>query len=87
MTWLRDWLNGDVYPRQDRVKVAMTHRPASLVSLLHAYPETSYGYHILRKEKAAGLAPYVGEPFVYIWFVGTDELGRSVAGDATIQPL
>lgn len=41
--------------------------------------------HTLTKEKAAGLAPYVGDPFMYVWYVATDELGRSVAGDAHIQ--
>lgn len=29
-----------------------------------------------------GLAPYVGDEFVYMWDVGTDDLGRHVAGFA-----
>jgi hypothetical protein len=41
--------------------------------------------HTLTKEKAAGLAPYVGDPFMYVWYVATDGSGRSVGGDAHIQ--
>ena len=38
----------------------------------------------LTKQKAAGPAPYVGEPFLYRWNVATDQYGRSVAGEAHI---
>lgn len=65
----------------------MMRRPVVELRASSTYPETSYVCHILRKEKAAGLAPYVGDPFVYIWYVATDELGRSVAGDAKIRYL
>jgi hypothetical protein len=39
-------------------------------------------HHTLRREKAAGPAPYVGRPFVYVWHIAVDELGRQVAGPA-----
>jgi hypothetical protein len=39
---------------------------------------------MLTKKKAVGLAPYVGRPFVYLWFVGVDQYGRQVAGNSRI---
>lgn len=87
MTWLRDWLNGTPGYPHDRVEVAMMPRLTLEMIVDSSYPDAHIRRHTLHKEKAAGLAPYVGEPFVYIWYVGTDELGRSVAGDATIKYL
>lgn len=43
--------------------------------------------HTLKISKAYGVAPYVGHPFVYMWKVATDELGRSIAGRSWIQYL
>lgn len=37
----------------------------------------------LTRRKAFGPAPYVGRPFVYLWYVGEDDLGRMVAGETT----
>jgi hypothetical protein len=65
----------------------MMRRPTVELLACSTYPGMSCARHILRKEKAAGLAPYVGGPFVYTRFVGTDELGRSITGDATIRHL
>ena len=42
---------------------------------------------LLAVRKAVGPAPYVGQPFCYIWEVATDEHGRSVCGPATIAYL
>lgn len=36
----------------------------------------------LRKNKARGLAPYTGDPFIYEWTVATDHLGRGIATDS-----
>lgn len=41
----------------------------------------------LQKRKAWGPAPFVGEPFAYVWWYATDKYGRSVAGDARIEYL
>jgi hypothetical protein len=41
----------------------------------------------LRKERAAGSAPYVGRPFAYTWTVATDAMGRAIATDAKIMYL
>lgn len=37
--------------------------------------------------RAAGLAPYVGRPFVYMWDVATTDDGRWVAGPSRIEYL
>lgn len=86
MTWLRDWLNGTVLPGQQRVDVPRVPRLNPTLTG-HWDVEPQISRHTLHKKKAAGLAPYVGDPFVYVWYVGTDELGRSVAGDAMIRYL
>jgi hypothetical protein len=86
ITWLRDWLNGAPGYPNDRIRVPFMQRlNPTLTGRWTGESETSV--HTLTKRKAAGLAPYVGDPFIYTWYVATDELGRSVAGDATIQPL
>lgn len=83
--WLRDWLNGAPgYSDSYRMKIAMVPR-LSLDPIGGSASELDLPMHILTKEKAAGLAPYVGDPFMYVWYVATDELGRSVAGDAHIR--
>ena len=38
----------------------------------------------MTKQRAYGLAPWVGRPFLNEWYVGTDELGRQVAGESRI---
>jgi hypothetical protein len=40
---------------------------------------------VLAVKHCAGPAPYVGRPFAYLWPVVVDDLGRYVAGDATIE--
>jgi hypothetical protein len=40
---------------------------------------------IFTVKKAWGLAPYVGPPFVYMWRVAVDDLGRSVSGESWIE--
>lgn len=39
---------------------------------------------LLTRWRAVGRAPYVGDPFVYTWWVGVDSEGRCVAGDTEI---
>lgn len=41
--------------------------------------------HTLTKQRAQGLAPYIGRPFIYRWTVATDQLGRSIAGESRIE--
>lgn len=42
---------------------------------------------VLQKRRAYGFAPYVGDPFVYVWRFATDQYGRSIAGEAHIHYL
>lgn len=70
-----------------RVQVPIS-RPVNLRSIEDDVSAllTSDG-HTLTIGTAWGLAPYVGDPFVYEWRVGTDELGRSVASQPRRQML
>lgn len=54
-------------------------------ALLDAPRDLSLERLTLTKNIAAGPAPYVGEPFCYRWNIATDQLGRSIAGEARIQ--
>jgi hypothetical protein len=72
---LRAWLTDgkrDVLrlPVPERFRV--TEDPSSLTIRVRTFT----------KREAAAPAPYVGRPFRYRWWVGTDDLGRSVASDA-----
>ena len=41
---------------------------------------------MLTKRKAWGAAPWSEAPYVYVWFVATDNLGRSIAGESWVEP-
>jgi len=41
----------------------------------------------MRRVWMAGPAPWTGRPFVYIWPVGVDDLGRTITGEVYRQPL
>jgi len=47
--------------------------------------DTKIRVHTLTKQRAQGLAPYVGRPFIYRWTVATDQVGRSIAGESRIE--
>jgi hypothetical protein len=38
----------------------------------------------LTKRKAWGAAPWTDHPYAYVWYVATDQLGRSIAGESWI---
>jgi hypothetical protein len=48
---------------------------------------SSIGYSVrtMTVSKAVAPAPFVGDPFVYMWKVATDDLGRHVAGSSWIE--
>lgn len=81
-TWLLDWLNGvPGYPEHTvLVQLPQPHR-----AILDPYP-SPWDHRdrriTLDKRKAAGPAPYVGEPFCYGWWFATDHLGRGIASDS-----
>lgn len=81
--WLLDWLNGGgPFASMDEVLVPV-YRPGLRAIMLSDPAEPNpIIYHRMTRHKAAGPAPYVGDPFVYVWMVGVDELGRTIASDS-----
>lgn len=80
-TELLDWLEG----RTGHCEVVFTN----IARALHATDDPGVmdqvpRRRILTRRKAWGPAPYVGEPFVYVWYCAVDELGRGIAGDARV---
>ena len=43
-------------------------------------PELPFTQITMNIQRAAGLAPYVGPPFIWMWDVATDNEGRWIAG-------
>lgn len=82
-TALIEWLNDPAGPHTMEIPVTppikVGEDPAELSPLLDT-PRTIR----LTKRTAWGLAPYVGDPFIYTWHVATDHLGRSISGESTI---
>lgn len=88
-TGLIDWLNSSD-PNPFHIAIPRRLRLADFREddvLLDAPRDVSLERFILTKNIAAGPAPYVGEPFTYRWNVATDQLGRSIAGEARIHYL
>lgn len=68
--------------RPTNVKFPVSHRPNPTIEV-----DTTISLQrlVLTKRKVLGLAPFVGKPFVYIWYVATDQYGRSIASDSHIH--
>jgi hypothetical protein len=77
-TWLIDWLNS-----RDGIYFRVPIIPELSVNSLEQIKD----HEILTKQQAAGPAPYVGDPFIYVWFFVTDNLNRSIAGESWIEYL
>jgi hypothetical protein len=77
-TSLLNWLDELT---SDHVEVAFPTSPTWSPDPDLYPPETKR--QVLTRRKAYGLAPYVGRPFVYVWPVAVDSLGRQVAGRQT----
>lgn len=86
-THLLDWLNG-VGPLAEAGWSIRLPKPrrVTMASADDLYPsaELSFDVITMTKQRAWGPAPWTGEPFHYEWYVGTDELGRQIAGDSSI---
>lgn len=78
--WLREWLRESGRP-DIRIPVMPTMRWTAAPELFSAEPPAVL---TMTKRKAYGPAPYVGRPFVYVWHVGVDNLGRQIAGESQI---
>lgn len=88
--WLLDWVEGRApgYPRDQIVlPVLRKLRLATFDAISDAIPsmDTAVKTMTMRRERCHGFAPYVGRPFVYEWWVGIDDLGRMIAGEARIE--
>lgn len=80
--WLTHWLNNET---SATVLIAIT-RPSRFTWPGEPLGPPSLGPSRrtqLRRQRAWGLAPYVGDPFVYVWWTASDDRGRWIAGDAT----
>lgn len=87
-TWLLDWLEGRGGWPTDRIVLPIAPTARAFLSYDAATPvpePLSPRTRVLTKQRAWGAAPYVGRPFIYWWYFATDELNRSIAGDARIR--
>lgn len=87
-TWLLDWLE-QTGPYADLYTIKLpVMRPLKFTTAVEPEPDTIVDHVItMTRHKATGLAPYVGRPFVYLWYVGVDNLGRAIASDSHIAYL
>lgn len=84
-TWLLDWLEGRgehpthciQFPIVPAMRAIEPHDESSTTEMLPM--------RTLTKQRAWGAAPYVGLPFRYEWFFATDELGRTISGEARLR--
>jgi hypothetical protein len=85
-TWLIDWLNGESSLPEWDIMIPIPTRPvwASITADPGPIDMPTVKAMRMSKQRAWGPAPWVGKPFHYEWFVGTDELGRRVAGESRI---
>ncbi len=78
-TWLLDWLE---HGQQHNYLVPVPRRVR-----FGADGPGDTACAVLTKRRAFGLAPYVGDPFLYTWWAATDQHGRSIASDSRIEYL
>lgn len=87
-TWLYDWLLGRGPYQTDRVKIPFVKSLLAVAREGEPVPEADpMKEFVLTKNQAAAPAPYVGEPFCYVWTVAVDDLGRGIATDSEIHYL
>lgn len=97
MSWVREdyqsadffilgWLNGHTYKDRQLLIIAMPQSPS-----LENYNDENlppFTEIVLTKRRVWALAPYVGDPFVYMWYVATDPAGYQIAhGESWIEYL
>ena len=80
--WLLDWLERG----QQHNYLVPVPRQVRFGDGAGAYPD-NIACAVLAKHRAFGLAPYVGNPFIYTWWTATDQHGRSIASDSRIEYL
>lgn len=78
------WLNGP----EESITIAVPPAITLRAYLRPQEPDPSGPTTLhLRKRRALGPAPYVGEPFAYWWYIATDQYGRSIAGESHAYPV
>jgi hypothetical protein len=84
-TWLLDWLeHRGPYADLDVLRVPVPRRLSFTLDVAPSSTEPAMSIRVLTRRKACGPAPWTGRPFFYAWTVGTDDLGRHIAGDSRI---
>ena len=90
-TYLLDWLNevGQIGKMWDIQIPVITSKFTAVAKNDASDITTDIGWRtqILHRQKCWGPAPYVGQPFVYMWNAAVDELGRGIAGESRIEYL
>jgi hypothetical protein len=86
-TWLWDWLERrGAYANNNIIVLPIMPRLRAISRAEGDKPSEPFTRTLtLTRIKAGGPAPYVGDPFVYMWYCAYDELGRTIAGEARIR--
>jgi hypothetical protein len=84
-TWLLDWLEGrGPFSHLTTIRLPLVQPLKYSMAIEPTEDDVFLRVMIMTRRRAWGRAPYVGDPFVYEWSVGIDELGRQIAGDSRI---
>jgi hypothetical protein len=83
-TWLIDWLNGKSDLPEWDIVLPVFNRPMLFTETEPDLMAPTVRTMRMTKRRAWGPAPWVGQPFHYEWNIGTDELGRHIAGESRI---
>ena len=92
-THLVDWLNEvGPYGKMWDIRLSVITSKLTAVAKDDASDITTdittdrgWRYRVLHRQRCWGAAPYVGEPFVYMWNAAIDEVGRAIAGESHIE--
>lgn len=77
--WLTHWLDNET-----TWHVRMPVPPVLRLVYEPVYNPWDMGKeNVLQRRHTWGVAPYVGDPFVYAWWCASDDYGRWIAGSAT----
>lgn len=97
MSWVRedyqasdffilDWLNGRTYRDRQLLIIAKPHVPS--LKNYNSKDSPDFIEVVLTKKRVWALAPYVGDPFVYMWYIATNPAGYQIAyGESWIEYL
>lgn len=84
-TLIAEWLNDDGHPFGDHMLITRRREPTVYVT--DPSPVVDLNHDELRRRRYGAPAPYVGRPYMLVWWAATDKLGRAVAGRARARFL